>query len=441
MKRQAGASSDNVLINAQSRRKRESLGHHQAYIEARRNTSICQGHPTVLQAVAMGSLIINQRSRIFHGHDWVYGIEVKNKSGDPQPGDVVQLKDYNLRLLGSAIYNPKSQIIARRFSHRKQDLDLDLFTRRIQAALNHREGLGIDTRLCRVIWSESDGLPGVIVDRYGDHVVLQTLTLAMAMREELIVQALIAVLNPLSITTRNEGNVRLAEGLPLEKKTVHGTTPPPFTISSNGLHFQVDVMEGQKTGLYLDQLEAYQRVATRAKGRRVLDCFSNQGGFAQACALAGAAEVTALDVSEPALVQAAANAKAAGVSIQTVCANAFDFLKAADARQDTYDLIILDPPSFTRNKGSVNDALRGYKEIHLRAIKMLRPGGILSTFSCSHHVSLGEFYKTVIDAAIDAKRTLRLVERHFQRGDHPITVGIPETEYLRGYTMELISSW
>ncbi|MDB6074603.1 MAG: putative SAM-dependent methyltransferase, partial [Verrucomicrobiaceae bacterium] len=336
---------------------------------------------------------------------------------------------------------PKSQIVARRFSFRRQHLDQDFFKRRIERAVKVRNELGIDTNLCRLVWSESDGLPGLIVDRYGDHIVLQTLTLAMGLREELIVQALIEVLNPKSITARNDAPVRKAEGMEVEKKMLFGEQPGPFPIQSAGMTFQIDVWEGQKTGLYLDQIDNYQHVAKHAKGKRVLDCFSNQGGFAQACALAGAAEVTAVDASAPANEQAQANATASGVNIKFVTDNAFDFLKDSDKKGDKYDLIILDPPSFTKTKGSVNDAMRGYKEIHLRAMKMMEPGGILMTFSCSHHVSTGDFYANIRDAAVDAKRSLRLIERYSQRPDHPILVGIPETEYLRGYAVQIIASW
>lgn len=389
----------------------------------------------------MSSLIIQPRSRLFHGHDWVYFSDVKARLGDPQPGDVVSLKDLKSRPLGSAIYNPKSQIIARRFSFRRQDLDLDFFTRRIQRAIRHRESLGLDTNLCRLVWSESDGLPGLIVDRYGAHLVIQTLTLAMDQRKSLIVEALVSLLQPGSITERNEAPVRRAEGMELVKGAVHGEAPAPFEMRSGGMVFQVDVLEGQKTGLYLDQLSNYELVSRFAKGRRVLDCFTNQGGFAQACALAGAAEVAAVDSSEPAIALASKNADASGARIGFIAANCFDFLKESEARGDTYDLIILDPPSFTKTKQSVNDAMRGYKEIHLRALKMLQPGGILATFSCSHHVSTGDFHGMIVDAGVDAKRTLRQMAVYGQRLDHPIIASIPETEYLRGYAFEVAASW
>ena len=195
------------------------------------------------------------------------------------------------------------------------------------------------------------------------------------------------------------------------------------------------------TGLYLDQLDNYQHVAKLAKGRTVLDCFTNQGGFAQACALAGATRVVAVDVSESAIATARSNAESSGTQIEFIAANCFDHLKESDSRGDRYDLIVLDPPSFTKTKQSVNDALRGYKEIHLRALKMLPAGGILSTFSCSHHISMMDFHQMIVDAAVDAKRTLRQVAVYGQRPDHPIIAGLPETEYLRGYAFEVIASW
>lgn len=389
----------------------------------------------------MPALSIQPRARLFHGHVWVYATEIKARFGDPQPGDVVQLQDPRGKPIGSAIYNPRSQISARLFSYRRQDLDLDFFIRRIERALRVRQDAGVDTSLCRIVWSESDGLPGVVVDRYGDYLVLQTLTLAMAQRQELIVQALDAVFSPKGIVQRNEGGVRKAEGLEQVKGVVHGDCPEPFVVRHQECAFHADLLEGQKTGLYLDQLDNYHHVARLAKGRRVLDCFTNQGGFAQACALAGAAEVTAVDVSESAIAMVEKNAQIAGASLKALVANCFDFLKTSESRGDQYDLIILDPPSFTKTKQSVKDAMRGYKEIHLRALKMLAPGGILATFSCSHHVSTGEFHQCIVDAAVDARRTLRQIAIYSQRPDHPIIASIPETEYLRGYAFEVVAGW
>lgn len=389
----------------------------------------------------MPTLTVQPRARLFHGHVWVYATEIQKRLGDPKPGDVVALQDVRGKPLGSAIYNPQSQISARLFSYRRQDLDLDFFTRRIQRAIKVRESSGVDLTLCRLVWSESDGLPGVIIDRYGDFLVLQTLTLAMDLRKDLIVQALNDTLQPKGIIERNEAAVRKAEGMELVKGVISGETPTPYVVRHQGSAFHADLLEGQKTGLYLDQLDNYQQVARLAQGRRVLDCFSNQGGFAQACALKGATEVTAVDISESATAVAKENAVISGTKIGCIAENCFDFLKRNEAAGARYDLIILDPPSFTKTKSSVRDALRGYKEIHLRAMKMLEPGGIFATFTCSHHVSAGEFHGSIMDAAVDAKKTLRRVATYTQRADHPILATIPETEYLRGYAYEVVASW
>ena len=385
----------------------------------------------------MAGLIIAPRARIFHGHEWVYATEIRKTFGDPQPGDVVTLKDFRDRPLGSAIYNPQSQIVARRFSRRRQYLDLDFFTRRIRQAIEYRERKEIDPRLCRLVWSESDGIPGLIIDRYGDHFSVQTLTLAMDLRKELIRDALVALLNPKSIVLRNDSPSRRAEGMETGIEMLHGENPGSFVVRANDLDFEVDLFDGQKTGLYLDQLQSHAEVAKLAKGKRVLDCFTNQGGFALACAKAGAAKVTAVDVSGAACEAARHNAKLNGLEIDVIEHNVFDFLKHAEPQ---YDLIILDPPSFTRNKKTLMDAMRGYKEIHLRSLKLLEKGGILSTFCCSHHASRELFLENLADASVDAKKSLRLMQEHSQRADHPILITIPETGYLKGFTVEVIAT-
>jgi 23S rRNA (cytosine1962-C5)-methyltransferase len=385
----------------------------------------------------MPGLIIAPRARIFHGHEWIYATEIKKSFGNPQPGDVITLKDFRDRPLGSAIYNPQSQIVARRFSRRRQDLDGDFFSRRIAQALEYRRRTGIDETLCRLVWSESDGIPGLIVDRYGDHLVVQTLTLAMDLRRDLIRDALIGLLAPRSIILRNDSPSRKAEGLEPVIEMLHGENPGPIQVRANGLVFEVDLFDGQKTGLYLDQLGAHAAVAAMAKGRRVLDCFTNQGGFALACAMAGAAKVTAVDVSAGACEAARRNASLNGLDVEVLEHNVFDFLKHA---KPEYDLIILDPPSFTRNKKSLSDALRGYKEIHLRSLKLLEKGGLLSTFCCSYHASRGIFLDNLAEASVDAKKSLRLVSEHAQRADHPILITLPETGYLKGFTVEVVAS-
>lgn len=385
----------------------------------------------------MAGLIIAPRARIFHGHDWVYATEVKKTFGDPKPGDVITLKDFRDRPLGTAIYNPQSQIIARRFSRRRQDLDLEFFTRRIGQAIAHRENLPLDSKLCRLVWSESDGLPGLIVDRYDAHLVVQTLTLAMDQRLEHIRDALVELLQPASIILRNESPIRRAEGMEPEVRLYYGENPGPISVIANGISFEVDLLDGQKTGLYLDQLQAHAELARFATGRRVLDCFTNQGGFGLLCAKHGATSVTAVDISAPACESARANAARNNLEMNVIEANVFDFLK--EAKPD-FDLIILDPPSFTRNKKTLNDALRGYKEIHLRALKLLDKGGILSTFCCSHHATREIFLENITEAANDAKKSLRLLATHAQRQDHPVMLHLPETEYLKGFTFEVVGS-
>jgi 23S rRNA (cytosine1962-C5)-methyltransferase len=382
----------------------------------------------------MPGLIIKPRSRIFHGHEWVYASEIQKTFGNPEPGDVVTLKDFKDRPLGVAIYNPQSQIVARRISRRKQKLDAEFFLRRLGQAINYRESLKIGQTLRRIIWSESDGLPGVIVDQYGEHLVLQTTTLAMDQRKDLIVSCLVELLSPKSITLRNDSSMRRPEGLEQEIFMVHGDQPKSFTVSHQDSVFEIDPANGQKTGLYLDIMDSYQKVARLASGKKVLDLFCNQGGFSLACALAGAQSVRAVDISEDATTAAAKNAELTGVQIETITANAFDFLRKHD---ETYDLIILDPPSFTRNKKTVKDAMRGYKEIHLRALGMLNQSGILATFCCSHHATRELFLESVRSAAVDGKRTLRMIDNHSQRLDHPIIATLPETEYLKGFTFQL----
>ena len=385
----------------------------------------------------MPGIIIKPRSRIFHGHDWVYSSEILKTFGNPEPGEVISMKDYKDRPLGTAIYNPESQIVARRISRRKQKLDAEFFNRRISQAIELRENSGVDINLCRIIWSESDALPGVIVDRYGDHLVLQTLTLAMEKNKQFIIEALVDQLSPKSIILRNDSPMLKAEGIEQNISLVYGENPGAFTVSANDILFEIDLLDGQKTGLYLDQLEAHAAITKYAKGKRVLDCFCNQGGFALACAKAGAESVTAVDISESAIEATKRNAEINGVEINAIKHNAFDFLKHCE---DKYDLVILDPPSFTRNKKTLNDAMRGYKEIHLRGLKLLENHGILSTFCCSHHASRELFLKNVVSASVDAKRTVRLIENHSQRLDHPILPAIPETEYLKGFTFQLTHS-
>lgn len=385
----------------------------------------------------MAGIVVKPRARILHGHDWVFSGEVLKAFGNPADGDVVSLKDGKDRLIGSAIYNSKSQIVARRFSRRRQDLDLDFFQRRIAQAVEYRTRRGANPRLCRVVWSESDGLPGVVVDRYGDNLVLQTLTLAMDLRKALIVEAL-KDLAPSCIVERNDAVVRRAEGMEPQVGILAGEAPGETEIEVAGLRLTVDLMHAQKTGFYLDQLAHYETVARHAKGRRVLDCFTSQGAFALTCAKAEAAHVTAVEGSAESVAHARRNAERNALQIDWVEQDVFQFLRAAEKNGAEYDLIILDPPSFTKTKGGLHDALRGYRELHVRAFKLLSRDGLLATFSCSHHVSESIFNQTISDALVDARRSARRLHRFEQALDHPVLPTLPETEYFKGVLLEMM---
>ena len=386
----------------------------------------------------MAGIVVKPRARILHGHDWVFAGEVLKVFGKPADGDVISLKDGKDHLIGSAIYNSKSQIVARRFSRRKQNLDLDFFQRRIAQAAEYRERRGINPKLCRVVWSESDGLPGVIVDRYGDRFVLQTLTLGMDMRKESIAEALTNVLGAKNIVERNDAPVRRAEGLDLTSGVMRGDKSTEVEFEVAGVKFEIDLLHAQKTGFYLDQLQNYEAVARYAKDKRVLDCFTSQGAFALSCARAGAKEVTAVEASSENLAAAKKNAERNKLDAQWIEQDVFQFLRAAEKAEAQYDLIILDPPSFTKSKGSLHDAMRGYKELHVRAFKLLTRDGILATFSCSHHVSNEVFAGMIGDALVDARRSARRLRRFEQPLDHPVLPTLPETEYFKGFLLEMM---
>ena len=406
----------------------------------------------------MPGIVVKPRARILHGHDWVFSSEVLKVFGKPADGDVISLKDGKDHLIGSAIYNSKSQIVARRFSRRKQDLDLDFFKRRITQAAEYRARRGMDPRLCRVVWSESDGLPGLIIDRYGDCFVMQTLTLAMDMRKDLIADAIEDVfcrasaslagadrlaggapaLQSFCIIERNDAPVRKAEGLELRTKVLRGDAAPRIEIEIEGVNFELDLLRGQKTGFYLDQKHNYGIVAGFARDRRVLDCFTNQGAFALTCARAGASDVTGVEENSENIAAAKRNAAQNDLEVRWIEQDVFQFLRAAEKSGKQYDLIVLDPPSFTKIRSGLRDALRGYRELHMRAFKLLSKDGLLATFSCSHHVSDAAFSQTISDALVDARRSARRLRRFGQATDHPVLPTIPETEYFKGFLLEMM---
>ncbi len=384
----------------------------------------------------MGGIIVRPRARILHGHDWIFSSEVLKVFGEPADGDVISIKDGRDRMLGSAIWNSKSQIVARRFSHRRQDLDLDFFRRRVAQAAEYRQRRGVNPQLHRVVWSESDGLPGVIIDRYGEQLVLQITTLAMDQRKEIIAEAISETLALKHLIERSDSSSRRAEGLVETSGALRGEADSAeFDIC--GVKFLVDLVNAQKTGFYLDQLPHYPAVSQLARGRRVLDCFTNEGAFALVCARAGASEAIGVESQANAIEAARENARRNQLPVRWVEQDVFSYLRAAEKAGAQFDLIVLDPPSFTKTKSALRDAIRGYRELHLRAFKLLSRDGVLATFSCSHHVSDAIFADTISAALADARRSARRLRRFEQALDHPVLPAIPETEYFKGVLLEM----
>jgi 23S rRNA (cytosine1962-C5)-methyltransferase len=424
-----------------------------------------QSLPTIL-------LKPGEADRIVAGHPWIYHGSVLRLTQPVADGELVQVKDHRQRLLGVGFYNSKSRINVRVLSPERASVDQAFFEDRIGAALAYRRKHLPNATSFRVVNAESDFLSGLIVDLYEDVLVVQISSLGMDQRKSMIVAALQKVLSPRAIVERSDMASRRFEGLTESNGILTGalaaadvTTVPtakasegkapeatglspsfPVSVGMNGLSFEADLAAGHKTGMYLDQQVNYRRVAGLAKGAQVLDCFCFSGAFGLHAARAGAAHVHLIDQSADAVASATRNAAANHLadkcSFETT--NVFDWLKAQTKTAPheklipKFDLIILDPPSFTRNRASVPDALRGYKEIHLRALKLLRPGGTLATFCCSHHVDAGLFQDTVLSAAFDVLKVFRRVDTYTQSPDHPIIPMIPETEYLKGFAFEVV---
>jgi len=384
--------------------------------------------------------------RLVAGHPWVYAGSVLRLTQPAQDGQLVQVKDHRQRFLGTGFFNSKSKINVRLLSTERVDVDQAFFEARIRAAREVRKRHLPNATSMRVVNAESDFLSGLIVDKYEDTLAVQISALGMDQRKPMIVAALNAVVAPKAIIERSDVASRKFEGLTESNGPLSGEAPTSIAVRLNGLEFETDLATGHKTGLYLDQQVNYQRVSEFAAGAQVLDCFSFLGGFGLHAARSGAAHVHMLDQSADAIAAATRNAARNGLAERCSfeAANVFDWLKSQTATRPNekvipkFDLIVLDPPSFTRNRASVPDALRGYKEIHLRALKLLKPGGVLATFCCSHHVDANLFQDTVLSAAYDARKILRRVAIYSQSPDHPVIPMIPETEYLKGFAYELV---
>jgi 23S rRNA (cytosine1962-C5)-methyltransferase len=366
--------------------------------------------------------------RLRRGHPWIYRTDVA--PGTAAAGDVVTMLGPRDRRLGDALYSDRSQIALRVLTRGEQVADDALWKARLETAIRFRERLGIDATAYRVVHGEADLLPSLIVDRYGDWLVVQALSQGIDRRSRELASALVDLLSPKGILARNDPRVRQLEGLEQTVEVLHGDVPPTIEIVEHGVRYEVDPWHGQKTGLFLDQRENRQAAARYASGR-VLDAFSYNGGFALALA-PHADEVLALDVSADAVARIARNAEANGLKNVTAReANVFDELRHFERTGERFDTIVLDPPAFAKNKASVAKATSGYKDINLRALRILKPGGTLVTCSCSYHVDEALFLDIVQDAAADARASVTLVEKRMQGRDHPVLVGVPETYYLK----------
>lgn len=378
-------------------------------------------------------------ARLRAGHVWVYRSDLVSTDGIP-PGALVRVVDERGRAQGTALYSSASQIAIRMLSAGVVEDFPALIHARLLAAVHYREQLVKDTEACRLVFSEGDFLPGLIVDRYNDVLTVQVLTQAMdseAARQALI-STLVEQLSPAGIVERVEARVRELEQLPARSNALLAGEKTDTTFTMNGVHFTYRGLEGQKTGAFLDQRENYAAAGRYAHGQ-ALDVFCYQGGFALHLARV-CTQVTGVDSSRTALEMAEQNAALNQPSqeIEWIEGNAFDLLKDYSEARRQYDTIVLDPPAFARSRKTLETAFRGYKELNLRALKMLRPGGVLVTCSCSYHVSEADFLAVVTAAAVDARRTLRLIEKRGQARDHPVVLGVPETAYLKCLILQVV---
>jgi 23S rRNA (cytosine1962-C5)-methyltransferase len=380
--------------------------------------------------VAEDSVVITTRGveRLRAGHPWVYRSDVRSASAEP--GAIVRVTDERERYHGRAFYSDKSQIAVRLLTREDVPVNRAFFAERIRRAAAYRKTVVENTDAYRLIYGESDLLPSVVVDAYGDYLVIQTLSQSSERYKSLLCEILVEQFSPPGILERNDPKVRLLEGLEQKISVLHGEVPEEILAKENGMAFFYDLRNGQKTGSFLDQRENHAAAAQYSSGE-VLDCFAYQGGFALTVANKSV-HVEAVDMAPAALNAARRNQEANAIPNVTFReANTFDLLKEYDEVGRRFDTIILDPPAFAKNRASIPAAQRGYKEINLRAMKLLKPGGYLVSCSCSYHISEPLFLQVLAEAAIDARKTVTVVERRTQARDHPILLTMPETHYLK----------
>lgn len=384
-------------------------------------------------------LVKGKEKRVEYGHPWIFKSDIETVDGSYVPGDIVDVYSKRNKFLGRGYINPKSQIAIRMLTYDHEEINYGFLYERIQAAWNYRK-LIADPNSCRVVYAESDFLPALIVDKFSNYLVIQTLALGMDKFKSQIVDILNDIIKPEGIYERNDVPVRELEGLKQHKGFLSKEFNTKIEMVENGIKFIVDVVNGQKTGYFLDQKENRAAIKPFVKDAKVLDCFSHTGSFALHAAYYGASSVLGIDISDHAVELATNNARINNLdaNCQFKAANTFDILREFYDNGEKFDTIILDPPAFTKTRSAVEGAIRGYKEINLRAMKIINSGGFLITCSCSHHVDPELFMDILYNAAADARRKVRLVEYRSQAKDHPILLASEETEYLKCAILQIV---
>ena len=378
----------------------------------------------------------NEEKRIVAGHSWVYANEVARIEGKDKNGSLASVYSSDGKFIGKGYINHASKILVRIFIRGNGTDDREFYMQKLTAAWEYRKKLGYEN-CCRVVFAEADGLPALIVDKYGDYLSVQCLSLGIDQRKKLITDCLVEIFHPNGIYERSDVALRKKEGLAEVKGVLCGEVPELVGIEENGLKMFVDIINGQKTGYFLDQKENRFAARRYAAGGEVLDCFCNSGGFTVNCA-ATARHVTACDISQPALDSVMRNARANGLSnIDTLCGDAFALLRDFRRAGKKFDLVILDPPAFCKTAYEVKDACRGYKDINIQGMKLVKSGGFLITCSCSHYMSPTLFERMLAEAAKESGRTVRCVEVRTQAPDHPALLCADETHYLKFYVLNV----
>jgi 23S rRNA (cytosine1962-C5)-methyltransferase len=394
-----------------------------------------------------------RKKRLESAHPWVFQSEIDRVEGEPADGDIIDIYNHQEHFLAKGVWNSHSQIAVRILTYRQDEaIDLAFFVCRVRNAWQLRRQFLTNQSACRVIYGEADFLPGVIVDRYGDYLSVQIVSLGLDQRKDLLVQALVEVFQPKGIIERDDVTLRTLEGLEERKEILYGEVPEIVEIEENEVRMYVDLWNGQKTGYFFDQRENRASIQPIARvmqedgsfrGADVLECFCHTGSFTVHAAYYGARSITALDISEHAIDTAIRNVELNGfqdkAEFEFIVGNAFDELRTFEQEKRSFDVVILDPPAFAKSRRAVEGALRGYKEINLRGLKLVREGGYLVSSSCSFHVRPDMWLQVIHEAATDAKKILRLIEYRSAGKDHPMILGMEENDYLKFAIFQVIS--